>query len=63
MPSGVKWKMRLTDINRRVLEDGRIQTGRNSLGNIVNSLRQSTTAVTNLINRLRRGQEKNERAN
>jgi len=58
MPSGVKWRMRYTDINRSVLQEGSIQTGRNSLGKIFNNLRQSTTAVTNLINRIRRSGEK-----
>ena len=53
MPSGVKWRMRYTDINRSVLTDGSIQTGRNSLGKIFDSLRQSTTAVTSLINRIK----------
>jgi len=62
MPSGVKWRMRYTDINRSVLQDGSIQTGRNSLGKIFNNLRQSTTAVTNLINRIRRSGEKANKA-
>jgi len=62
MPSGVKWRMRYTDINRNVLQDGSIQTGRNSLGKIFNNLRQSTTAVTNLINRIRRSGEKTNKA-
>lgn len=53
MPSGTKWRMRYTDINRSVLSDGSIQTGRNSLGKIFDSLRQSTTSVTNLINRIK----------
>jgi len=53
MPSGVKWRMRYTDINRSVLSDGSIQTGRNSLGSIVGKLRQSTTAVKNLIDRIK----------
>jgi len=62
MPSGVKWRMRYTDINRSVLKEGKIQTGRNSLGK---TLRQSTTSVTNLINRIRRRDEQaaNQRAN
>jgi hypothetical protein len=58
MPSGVKWRMRYTDINRSVLQDGSIQTGRNSLGKIFDSLRQSTSSVTNLINRIKRSGEK-----
>jgi len=62
MPSGVKWRMRYTDINRNVLNDGSIQTGRNSLGKIFNNLRQSTTAVTNLINRIKRSGEKANKA-
>jgi len=62
MPSGVKWRMRYTDINRSVLQDGSIQTGRNSLGKIFNNLKQSTTAVTNLINRIRRSGEKANKA-
>ena len=62
MPSGVKWRMRYTDINRSVLQDGSIQTGRNSLGKIFNNLRQSTTAVTNLINRIKRSGEKTNKA-
>ena len=53
MPYGVKWRMRYTDINRKTLQDGSIKTGRSSVGKIVDTLRQSTTAVTSLINRLR----------
>jgi len=62
MPSGVKWRMRYTDINKSVLQDGSIQIGRNSLGKIFHNLRQSTTAVTNLINRIRRSGEKTNKA-
>jgi hypothetical protein len=53
MPSGVKWRMRYTDINRSVLADGSIQTGRNSLDSIIGNLKQSTTAVKNLIDRIK----------
>lgn len=57
MPTGVRWRMRYTDINRTTLEEGKVQTGGNSLGRIFNNLRQSTTAVTNLINRIRNTKE------
>ena len=54
MPSGVKWRMRYTDINRKVLQDGSIQTGRSSINKITDIIgRQSTTAVTALINKIR----------
>ena len=54
MPSGVKWRMRYTDINRSVLEEGRVQTGRNSINKITDIIgRQSTTAVTALINKIK----------
>lgn len=58
MPYGVKWRMRYTDINRKTLQNGSVNTGRSSLGKIVDNLRQSTTAVTSLINRLRGGKAK-----
>jgi hypothetical protein len=58
MPSGVKWRIRYTDVNRRILEEGKINTGRNSLGSIVGKLRQSTTAVAGLINRIRNSGKK-----
>jgi hypothetical protein len=54
MPSGVKWRMRYTDINRSVLADGSIQTGRSSINKITDIIgRQSTTAVTALINKIK----------
>jgi hypothetical protein len=54
MPSGVKWRMRYTDINRNVLEEGSVQTGRSSINKITDIIgRQSTTAVTALINKIR----------
>jgi len=64
MPSGVKWRMRYTDINRSVLEEGKVQTGRNSINKIVDTIgRQSTTAVTALINKIKGfGKKKDERA-
>ena len=62
MPSGVKWRMRYTDINRKVLQDRSIQTGRSSINKITDIIgRQSTTAVTALINKIRGfGKKKNE---
>lgn len=64
MPSGVKWRMRYTDINRSVLEEGKVQTGRNSINKIVDTIgRQSTTAVTALINKIKGfGKKEDERA-
>jgi hypothetical protein len=54
MPSGVKWRMRYTDINGKVVENERVQTGRNSINKIVDTIgRQSTTAVTALINKIK----------
>jgi len=60
MPGGVKWRIRYTDVNRRILEEGKINTGRNSLGSIVGKLRQSTTAVSSLINRIRNSGKKKD---
>jgi len=60
MPSGVKWRMRYTDINRSVIKDGSIQTGKNSLGKIFDKLRQSTTAVASLINRIKNSGKKKD---
>jgi len=64
MPSGVKWRMRYTDINRNVLEEGSVQTGRSSINKITDIIgRQSTTAVTALINKIRGfGKKKNKGA-
>ena len=54
MPSGVKWRMRYTDITGKVVENERVQTGRNSINKIVDTIgRQSTTAVTALINKIK----------
>jgi hypothetical protein len=54
MPSGVKWRMRYTDIDRSILKDGSVQTGRNSINKITDIIgRQSTTAVTALINKIK----------
>jgi hypothetical protein len=54
MPRGVKWRMRYTDINKKIVEEGSIQTGRSSINKITDIIgRQSTTAVTALINKIR----------
>jgi hypothetical protein len=65
MPSGVKWRMRYTDITGKVVENERVQTGRNSINKIVDTIgRQSTTAVTALINKIKGfGKKKNEETN
>jgi len=65
MPSGVKWRMRYTDINKNVLEEGRVQTGRSSINKIADSIgRQSTTAVTALINKIKGfGKKENKATN
>lgn len=55
MPNGVKWQMVYTDRQNRIVERGAVKTGRNSVAKI---LRNTTTAVANLINRIR-GKKKN----
>jgi hypothetical protein len=60
MPSGVRWKMRYTDLNNRVIEEGQIRTGRATQKSLLPTLaRIGTTAVSNLISKIiNRGKKK-----
>lgn len=60
MPNGVKWRIRYTDVKRNVIEESKINTGRNSINNIVGKLRQTTSAVAGLINRIKNSGKKKD---